>query len=157
MRAKPTTVAAAAAAAQDNDGVLSRTQLHDLGVNRWDIRREVRSRRWQVPGRHAVALHTGPLDQRAWWRVAVIEAGRHAALDGVTALLAAGLRNYSEPLIHVSVPRGAHPGGCPGGRFTRPDVEPTLMWSNPGSGECAPLWRPCTRPCGPRPIGKPPC
>lgn len=114
MRAKPTTVAAAAA--QDNDGVLSRTQLHDLGVNRWDIRREVRSRRWQVPGRHAVALHTGPLDQRAWWRVAVIEAGRHAALDGVTALLAAGLRNYSEPLIHVSVPRGAHPGGCPGVR-----------------------------------------
>lgn len=114
MRAKSTTVAAAAAS--DHDGVLSRRQLQQLGVNRWDIRREVRSRRWRRHGRQAVALHTGPLDQRAQWRVAVIEVGRHAALDGVSALLAAGLRHYSEPLVHVSVPRGAHPGRHPGVR-----------------------------------------
>lgn len=108
--------AAAAELARDHDGVLSRTQLRRIGVTRWDIRREARGRRWTVHGEQAVALHTGKLDQRAQWRVALLEIGRHAALDGVTALLAAGLRNYQEQVIHVSVPRGSRPGSRAGVR-----------------------------------------
>lgn len=104
-------MAAAFELAQDNDGVLSRAQLRVIGLTRWDVRREVRSRRRKVHGRQAIALHTGDLDQRGQWRIALIEVGTHAALDGVTALQAAGLKNYQESLVHVSVPRGARPGG----------------------------------------------
>jgi very-short-patch-repair endonuclease len=39
---------------------------------------------------------------RWWW--AVWESGPGAVLDGVTALQAAGLTGWSEPVVHVSVP-----------------------------------------------------
>lgn len=103
-------VAAAHDLGQDHDGVLSRGQLRAIGLTRWDVRRETAAGRWRQHGRQAVALHTARLDQRAQWRVALLEVGRQAALDGVTALCAAGLKNYQEPLIHVSVPAGSHPG-----------------------------------------------
>lgn len=109
-------VAAAAELGRDHEGVLSRTQLRAIGVTRWDIRRETEARRWKVHGNQAIALHTAGLDQRALWRVALLTVGKHAALDGVTALAAAGLKNYQESLIHVSVPRGTRPGSRAGVR-----------------------------------------
>ncbi len=60
--------------------------------------------RWRLHGQQTVALHTGPLSaEEDRWR-AVWEVGECiAALDGVTALQAAGLKNYSDPELHVSV------------------------------------------------------
>lgn len=100
--------------AADHDGVLSRAQLRELDLTRFDVRREVRAGRWTTHGAQALAVHTGPLDQRGQWRVALIETSRHAALDGVSALQAAGLRNFTAGAIHISVPRGTRPGRCLG-------------------------------------------
>jgi very-short-patch-repair endonuclease len=105
----------ASEAAQDYGGVLSRALLRDLGIDRKMAAREVAGDRWRMWGHQTVAVHTGPLGARALaWR-AIWEVGvRIAVLDGVTALQAAGLRNYVEPVAHVSVPYGCRVGDVPG-------------------------------------------
>lgn len=100
--------------AADHDGVLSREQLRLLGLSKGHLRTQMRAGRWSAHGRQAVAVHTAGLGQRARWRVAVLEVGAEAALDGVSALQAAGLSGYDEPTVHVSVPKGAHPRRLPG-------------------------------------------
>jgi hypothetical protein len=109
--------AAALAAAQD--GVVSRAQLRRLGIDRNRVAREVAAGRWLLHGRSTIGVHTGPLGVRAaWWR-AVWEVGRGAALDGSTALAAAGLVGYADPHVHVSVPHDAVPVGVDGVRVHR--------------------------------------
>jgi hypothetical protein len=94
-------------AADRQDGVLHRRQLYELGLTRWQLRAEIGARRWRAWGRQTVAVHTWALGaEAAWWR-AVFETGPQAALDGVTALQAAGLEHFESSVIHVSVPKGA--------------------------------------------------
>lgn len=100
--------------AAEHDSVLTRQQLRALGVTRWDLRREFAAGRWVPAGRHCVVLHTGTLDIRAQWRIALADIDAHSALDGVTGLVAAGLQNMRTMPIHVSIPRGARPGQHPG-------------------------------------------
>ena len=73
-------------------GVVSRASLRAGGINAADVRAEVRAGRWTTHGLQTVALHTRPLgrDEQLWR--AVWETGADiAALDGATALLAAGM------------------------------------------------------------------
>jgi very-short-patch-repair endonuclease len=86
--------------------VVSRRQLYAAGVPRWLVRLELRARRWQRGGQQTVVVHNGPLDAptRRW--VAVLEAGPRAALDGVSALQAAGLEVLTDEVVVVAVPRG---------------------------------------------------
>jgi len=93
--------------ADEQEGVLSRRQLAQLGVTRWQVRAELRARRWRAVGRQSVVTHTGPLPLPARHWVAVFEAGPRAFLDGSSALLAAGLTGFEVPVIRLSVPRGA--------------------------------------------------
>jgi very-short-patch-repair endonuclease len=103
--------------AADHDGVLTRTALADLEVTRQATGREIRAGRWAAHGVHTVALHTGPLSPVAdRWR-AVWEVGAEAALDGVSALQAAGLTGFDSDLIHVSVPSTHRPRPVPGVRI----------------------------------------
>jgi very-short-patch-repair endonuclease len=88
-------------------GVVSRRQLYALGLSRGEVRAHVRARRWRRAGAHAVAVHCGPLPLEARWWAAVLEGGPRAYLDGVSALLAAGLQQYHQTTIRVSVPKGA--------------------------------------------------
>lgn len=94
----------AASLAVDHAGVVSRRLLRKAGITAADIRAEVRAERWVVHGRQTIAMHTRPLsDEEQRWR-AIWEVGHDiAALDGVTALQAAGLRGYDEEFVHVSV------------------------------------------------------
>jgi very-short-patch-repair endonuclease len=95
------------AAAQEQDGILHRRQLYALGVTRSQIKAELKARRWRAWGRQSIAVHTGALGPEAeHWR-AVFETGADAALDGVSALLAAGLEHFESRVIHVSVSKGA--------------------------------------------------
>jgi hypothetical protein len=88
--------------ADAQDGVVSRAQLRAAGIDRWAVAREVRARRWALHGIQTVAVHTGTLTEPALrWR-AVWEVGRGAALDGVSALQAAGLTGFESPVVHVS-------------------------------------------------------
>lgn len=85
------------------DGVVSRDQARAVGADRDLIGHEVEMGRWRVIGYQSVACHRMPLSEPARWRVAVWEAGEHAALDGSTSLRAGGLRNFDDG-IHVITP-----------------------------------------------------
>ncbi|MDQ4084689.1 MAG: hypothetical protein M3165_02630 [Actinomycetota bacterium] len=101
-------VSAVEALAGDQHGVVSRAQAAALGADKERIRREVAVGRWTTLGLHTVAVHRGPPPERAWWRTALIEVGSNAALDGTTALRAAGLEGYTDD-VHASVLHGWRP------------------------------------------------
>ena len=89
--------------------VATRPQLYRAGVPRWLVRRELTTGRWRRTGRRTVVLHNGPLSSAARRWIAVLEVGRRAALDGVTALQLAGVRNLDDEAIHVITPKGSAP------------------------------------------------
>jgi hypothetical protein len=92
--------------ANDQDQVLSRGQLSELGVDpRLIARRD--GREWQTVGPHVVVLHTGSLSARQKQWVAVHHAGRESALGGLTALEADGLRGFESGPVHVVAPHSA--------------------------------------------------
>jgi very-short-patch-repair endonuclease len=84
--------------------VLSRAELRAHGWDRDAVARQVAGERWSLHGQQTVALHTSHLGEEAKrWR-AVWEVGLGvAALDGVSALQAAGLTGFSDDRVHVSV------------------------------------------------------
>ncbi len=84
--------------------MVSRSALAELGIDARMVAREVAAGRWRMHGRQTVAMHTGELDDAARrWR-AVWEVGaRVAAVDGVSALQAAGMTGFEERVVHVSV------------------------------------------------------
>ncbi|ADU49709.1 hypothetical protein [Intrasporangium calvum] len=91
-------------AAESSGSVVSRTLLRDAGLSYLDIRSEVAAGRWRTHGLQTVALHSGDLTvEEHRWRIVWETGGDIAAIDGATALQAAGLRAYTEDQIHVSV------------------------------------------------------
>lgn len=107
--------AAAARAADDHDGVISRDGLAALGIGARMIAREVAAGRWARHGRQTLATHTGVLSDTARrWR-AVWELGSAvAAVDGVSALQAAGLTGYDDDTVHVSLVHHLNGSSCDG-------------------------------------------
>ena len=95
------------AIAEQQSGVVSRRQLYERGMSRAEVRAHIRARRWRGVGRHAVAVHCGPLPPESRWWAAVLEGGPRAHLDGASALVASGLKNFTVDKIRVSVPKGA--------------------------------------------------
>lgn len=90
--------------ATPTDGVISRRELRQIGISHDPIRNEVAACRWRMLGRQTVAVHSGELSAIAQWWTAIWETGqRIAALDGVTALIAAGLTGFEEAMTHLSV------------------------------------------------------
>ena len=100
-------VAPVLAIAERQSGVVSRSQVYGLGMTRAEVRAHIRARRWRSVGRHAVAVHCGPLPPRARWWAALLEGGPRAYLDGASALVASGLKGFTTDRIRVSVPKGA--------------------------------------------------
>jgi hypothetical protein len=94
--------------ARGQAGILSRRQVYAIGVTRWQVRAELRARRWSAPGRQTLRVLDGPSPESTWW-TAILEVGPHAVLDGVTALTAAGLTGITEPEVHVAVPKSSDP------------------------------------------------
>ena len=90
--------------AADFGGVLSRAGLADVGIYRHHVRKQVSRGRWGLHGRRTVAVHTRELSQsELHWRAVWEASPSAAALDGVSALMAAGLKGYDEAVVHVSV------------------------------------------------------
>lgn len=107
-------IVAAEQLAAAQGGVVSRAQLRDLGVDRFDVRRELGRGRWARRGRNTVAVHRGALPRIAIWRTALWEVGAGARLDGTTALAAAGLTGFDDS-IHVSIKHGRAARDAPTG------------------------------------------
>jgi hypothetical protein len=110
--------------AGEQSGVVSRIQSYASGLTRGQVRAQVRARRWQRLGTQSLVVHTGPVaaEGQAW--AAVFEAGPRAHLDGVSALLAAGLEHFTIDQIRVTVPRGARVRRAAG-----LDIRQTRRWS----------------------------
>lgn len=90
-------------------GVVHRRQLYALGMTRWQVMAEVRARRWTRLGPETLSTGAGPITRDAdWWR-AVLEVGPRAALAGVSALQAEGLRGITSDVIHAAAPKSARP------------------------------------------------
>jgi very-short-patch-repair endonuclease len=123
--------------AQEQDSVLSRRQLREMGITRWEVEAELRAGRWRAVGRQAVSTHTGPLTDEARLWVAVLEAGPRAYLDGESALVAARLKGYEPASIRVTIPRGARPYR----RLPGVDIRQSRRWDptdiGPGRLPCA--------------------
>lgn len=91
-------------AAEHYGGVISRALLRQVGISARDVQAEVAAGHWAVHGRQTVAVHRrGLTDREQWWRSLWETGAAVSALDGVTALLAAGLRGFEEAPVHVSV------------------------------------------------------
>lgn len=125
------------ALASSQEGLVSRRQILGLGLTRAEIRANVHAHRWQLVGRHVVALHCGPLVERAPLWVALLSGGPRAQLDGASSLLAAGLKGFNVDMHRVSVPRGARTF-----RAVGVDVRQTRRWS---AGDLVPVGVPRTR------------
>ncbi|RHW24254.1 hypothetical protein D0Z08_25415 [Nocardioides immobilis] len=126
------------ALAREQGGVMSRAQLIDAGVPRWEITGHLRARRWRKVTGQVVALHNGPLTAEGHRWAAVLHAGPRAMLDGTAALLASGLERFTIDRIRVSVPRGARVR-----RTRRYDIRQTRRWH---ADDIAPTGIPRTRP-----------
>jgi hypothetical protein len=95
------------AIASRQDGVVARRQAYAGGLTRAEVRANVSAGRWQLVGRHCVAVTTGPLTARAVLRAAQLAGGPRAQLDGASSLIASGLTGFEVDRHRVSVPRGA--------------------------------------------------
>jgi hypothetical protein len=93
---------------QRQAGVASRAQLTALGLTPSHVRWAVADGRWQLFGRNVVVLGNTPLtiEQRDW--VAVLMPGKPAALAGLSAATAAGLRRFEPEQVHVVVRHATH-------------------------------------------------
>lgn len=91
------------AASEDTGYALNHCRLRALDVSRWQARAQVSAGRWTREGNQTFSTRAAPLEQLGQqWR-AVWEAGEGIALvDGVSALLAAGLKGWSEEDVHIS-------------------------------------------------------
>jgi very-short-patch-repair endonuclease len=105
-------------------GVVSRRQVYAAGITRWEVRANLRARRWRTWGSQSLVVFTGPLPDQARRWAAVFEAGPRAFLDGVSALHEAGLQRFQHDVIRVSVPRGARVRRAPG-----VDIRQTRRWA----------------------------
>lgn len=85
--------------------VARRDQLRAAGLTPDKIRAFVDGGRWTPLGPVVLAMHNGPLDRVQQMWAAVLASGKGARLAGMTALEASGLRNWTDPKVHVLVPR----------------------------------------------------
>jgi very-short-patch-repair endonuclease len=94
------------AVAEEQSGVLSRSQLRMLGWTHAHLERSVRAGRWTIYGDQAVVLHRGPLTPRQQRWIAIFNGGPAATLAGLTAAEEWGLAGFETPTVHIVVPRG---------------------------------------------------
>lgn len=99
-------------------GLLSRTQLRALGIDRWSVRNKVASERWTAISTSVISTTTGALtrDQLMW--AGVLQTDGPALVGDLTAAEVLGLRNWHRDDITVLVPRGADVEPIAGVRFT---------------------------------------
>lgn len=96
--------------AERQAGVLARSQLRAVGISLHQTENRIASHRWFAIGRNVVVLQNAPLtnQQREW--VAVLLPDKVAALAGLTAAAAAGLRGFEADEVHILVRHGTHTG-----------------------------------------------
>jgi hypothetical protein len=98
---------------EKQEAVCSRAQLRLLGVDADDVDDQVAARRWAEIGPTVVAMHRGPLLERARRFAIVLHCGPGSAVCAWTALQVNGLRGWPREAVHVVVRRGLAPPSLP--------------------------------------------
>ncbi|HWU23013.1 MAG TPA: hypothetical protein VN088_15865 [Nocardioides sp.] len=86
------------------EGLLTRAQLREHGINRWAISHRVETGRWLDLTPTVIATTSGPLTRIQLMWAGVLEAGPGAHIGEVTAAEVAGLRNWWRDEVTVVVP-----------------------------------------------------
>lgn len=95
------------------DQVTSRSQLRAGGVTQRYVDAQLRARRWQAWGPHAIVCHNGPLTRRQRLRAAAITVGDKGGLATRTALELHGFGGFGDSgdsgddRLHVLHPRAS--------------------------------------------------
>ncbi|GAB3857117.1 hypothetical protein GCM10028801_15250 [Nocardioides maradonensis] len=92
------------------EGLLTRAQLREHGINRWAVSHRVDTGRWLALTPTVISTTTGPLTRLQLMWAAVLEAGPGAHVGEITAAEVAGLRNWLRDEVTVVVP---YPNGTP--------------------------------------------
>ena len=90
--------------AEQQQGVVGRSQLLSLGLSRSQARRNVANGRWRLLLPGVYATFTGPVGDLAAVWAAILGAGSGAAASHATALWLSGVIDDRPGLIHVSIP-----------------------------------------------------
>ena len=89
--------------AQAQHGLVSQSQLNELGVTRATVRSHLRARRWSQRSPSVFSVTTGPLSwEQQLWR-AVLHAGAGALIGGLTAAKVQGMRGWERDTVTVLV------------------------------------------------------
>lgn len=91
-------------------GVVTRDQLRAVDITVARVEACIAARRWFTIGRNVVVLQNAPLTapQREW--VAVLLPTKVAALAGLSAATAGGLRGFDPDVVHIVVAHDSHAG-----------------------------------------------
>lgn len=121
--------------ARAQDGLLTRSQLRELGIGSDAVRHRIRSGRWAARAPKVVSLFTGDLSpsQQQW--LAVLHGGSHAVVAGLTGLTRHGLRGWDRDEVEMLVAASCTVTALPGIAYTRTRRDlPTLTttrWALP--------------------------
>lgn len=100
----------------DQCGVVHRDQLRALAVSRSYVAHQIRAGRWTGVGQNLVLLQNAGWDRLQLMWMAVLDAGRPAALGSHTSLEVAGFRAFAREAadVHLVISRGARVTPLPG-------------------------------------------
>ena len=105
--------------AEQQQGIVSRSQLLSLGLSRSQARRNVANGRWRLLLPGVYATFTGPVGGLAAVLAAVLGAGSGAAASHATALWLGGVIDDRPDVIHISIPAERRVRSHPGVRIHR--------------------------------------
>lgn len=115
-------------------GLLTRTQLAEVGVDRWAVRHRIDTGRWVEHTPTVIGTTTGELSREQVMWLGVLHGGADALVGDLTAAEVGGLRNWHRDDVTVLVSHGTDVGaGHPGIVFAR--TRRTLAdWRRPQPG-----------------------
>jgi len=91
-------------------GLITRAQLHALGVSRGMIRHRISTDRWVARSSLVIGTTTGELTRAQLMRLGVLHAGGASLIGDLTAAELGGLRNWHREDVTVLVPQGRELG-----------------------------------------------
>jgi len=95
-------------------GLVSMTQLWDVGMTRAQVRANLDAGRWLKRSHLVISTFTGELTREQMQWLGVLHGGPGALIGGLSALEVHGLRSWERPVVTVLVPNYRRPKPLPG-------------------------------------------